>query len=134
MFTGALNFDWKMVDCMGTGSTFIYYPDWSGSNEGCLNDGNEPRYMLYNPSLWMQETLTACCEKYYPYNLATCTGSTSAGSTKFYMDWEADVCVQDCEGAAPCGGLAESWDIKYDTKINCCEENMPFDKKKCIRS
>lgn len=41
------NYAWKMYDCMGTtpvASTGKFYPDWSGSNEGCLNDGGEPQY------------------------------------------------------------------------------------------
>ena len=41
------NYAWKLNDCMGTtptASTGKFYPDWSGSNKGCLNDGGEPQY------------------------------------------------------------------------------------------
>ena len=44
------NYGWKMNDCMGTtpaGSTGKFYPDWSGANEGCLDDGGEPQYSEY---------------------------------------------------------------------------------------
>lgn len=88
--------------------------------------------MIANPSMWMFDTLTACCEKHYGYNLSACTGaSSSAGTSKFYMDWGANKCVQDCEGAAPCGGIAESWDTKYDTKAECCDEKMGWDTRTC---
>ncbi|KAL7509605.1 hypothetical protein ACHAXN_006936 [Cyclotella atomus] len=40
------------------------------------------------------------------------------GSNSFYVQDEK--CVQDCVGAAPCGGLAEKWNIKYKTEDECC--------------
>ena len=135
---GAQNYDWKMNECMSLaedGGTGLYYPDWSGDNEACLNDSQEPQYMIQNPSIWMFSTLAECCEKYYSYNLATCTGaSPSAGTTKYWMDWTNKKCVQDCVGSSPCGGLAESWDKKYDTKTECCVENMNYDRKECINA
>lgn len=133
------NYSWKLAECnnggtapsSGSGSG-MYYPDWAGDNEGCLNDGAEPDYMVNNPTLWMFSTLDACCEKHYAYNLAGCTGASgSSGTNKFYMDWNASKCVQDCVGAAPCGGLAESWDAKFDTKSECCSEKMSWDKQAC---
>ena len=131
----AKNYNWKLDECMGTSETAssgLFYPDWSGSNEGCLNDGSEPAYMLANPTMWMFDTLAACCERHYTYNLSACTGeAASSGTAKFYMDWGNNKCVQDCEGAAPCGGLAESWDQKYDTQDECCAEKMSWDTKSC---
>lgn len=131
----AKNYNWKLDECMGTSETAssgLFYPDWSGSNEGCLNDGSEPAYMLANPTMWMFDTLAACCERHYAYNLSACTGeAASSGTAKFYMDWGNNKCVQDCEGAAPCGGLAESWDQKYDTQDECCAEKMSWDTKSC---
>ena len=37
------HYSWKIDECLGTTTTTsgLYYPDWSGDNEGCLNDGNE---------------------------------------------------------------------------------------------
>lgn len=130
------NYGWKKAECMGTASASassgLYFPDWAGANDGCLNDGTEPEYMAKNPDQWMHSTLKACCEKNYSYNLAACTGaSASAGSSKFFMSYSAGKCVQDCVGATPCGGLAESWDLKYDTKSECCSERMWWDKTAC---
>ena len=45
----------------------------------------------------------------------------TAGSNKWYMDWDENKCVQDCIGASPCGGLAEAWDVVYDRQDKCCE-------------
>jgi len=44
------------------------------------------------------------------------------GSNKFYVDWVIEKCVQDCEGAAPCGGLAKSWDFLYNSVSECCSK------------
>lgn len=127
------NYGWKMRECMkGSSSSGLYYPDWEGSNNGCINDGKEPNYMAAKPDRWMHSTLATCCEKYYSYDLATCNGSSgSSGSRKWFMDWASMKCVQDCEGASPCVGLANSWDLKYDTKSECCKERMWWDTPTC---
>ena len=67
---GCEQYYWFDYDgCMGTtgsapspSSTGNWYPDWSGSNTGCVADGNEPIYMTLDPSLWMYDTLSECCE------------------------------------------------------------------------
>ena len=84
--------------------------------------------MTMNPSQWMHSTQLSCCETNYDWNFASCLayGSapspTPAGSAKFYMDWSTSKCVQDCEGTAPCGGIAEFWDVLYDSRATCCAE------------
>ena len=120
----AAHYAWKSNECLGTTTTpsGLYYPDWSGDNEGCLNDGNEPAYMTQYSTLWMHATLQSCCDEHYSWNLSLCLGSSgSSGSNKWYMDWNENKCVQDCTGASPCGGLAETWDKVYDTQDKCCE-------------
>jgi hypothetical protein len=129
------HYSWKKNECLGTSasaSSGKYYPDWAGDNEGCLNDGKEPEYMAQYESMWMHSTLEACCKANYSWMLTSCMGSSSsAGSTDWYMDFGSNKCVQDCTGASPCGGLAESWDIKYSTQDKCCEERMWWDTKSC---
>lgn len=84
-------------------------------------------------TMWMHKTLESCCKTNYNWQLATCMGSSgSSGSTNWYMDFNANKCVKDCVGASPCGGLAESWDIKYSTQDKCCSERMWWDKKSCM--
>lgn len=61
-------FSWDMASCVGpsigTKYSDLYYPDWEGDNEGCLNNGMAPSYMMTNPSAWMHKTLRECC-KYF---------------------------------------------------------------------
>jgi hypothetical protein len=50
----AKNYSWKMKECMGSStSSGLYYPDWSGDNEGCLADGNEPQYSKYSIEMFL---------------------------------------------------------------------------------
>ncbi|EJK73487.1 hypothetical protein THAOC_04881 [Thalassiosira oceanica] len=92
----------------------------------CPYSGQQPAYMNTNPSQWMDTTQLSCCNKYYSWNSANClaygssSSSTSAGTGKFYMNWVTSKCVQDCVGAAPCGGIAEFWDDLFDTRATCC--------------
>jgi hypothetical protein len=44
----------------------------------------------------------------------------------YYMDWNANKCVQDW-----CGGLTESWNAKFDAKSKYCSEKMSWDKQAC---
>eukprot|EP00956_Cyclotella_meneghiniana_P034765 scaffold108040_cov122-Cyclotella_meneghiniana.AAC.5 len=105
---------WKSNECIGTtvsASTGLYYPDWSGDDEGCLNDGNEPAFMTQSSNSWVYSTLGSCREEHYSWNLNSCLGtSVSAGSSKWYMDRKESKCVQDYTGSSQCGGLAETWE------------------------
>ena len=44
-------FNWNYDTCMGLlpgeCARELYYPDWNGSNEKCIADGNEPQYSKY---------------------------------------------------------------------------------------
>ncbi|KAL7460646.1 hypothetical protein ACHAXS_001091, partial [Conticribra weissflogii] len=79
---------------------------------------------------WMFETLDACCKARYSWNMNDCVGTsggtTVSGSNKWYPNWEDFICVQDCVGASPCGGLAESWDPLYDTVATCCDTKLSW--------
>lgn len=131
----AYNFNYKLDECLGTAAvpsptpgSANWYPDWENTDHVCKNDGKEPAYMTTNPSQWMHATQQSCCELNYNWNYASCLayGSapspTPAGSAKYYMNWSTSKCVQDCEGAAPCGGIAEFWDVLYDDRTTCCAE------------
>lgn len=130
------NYNWRMNDCMKEGNTPtqspgppLYYPDWSRSS--CINDGHEPEYMNSRPDLWMHNTLDECCRTNFGYILSTCLGFSSTGSTKWYMNFRTWKCVQDCDGASPCGGYANSWDIMYESKEKCCREREWWDASEC---
>ena len=56
---------WNLAECLAgstaTSSGNSYYPDWLG-DDTCKNDGGAPAYMISNPSLWLYDTLSDCCE------------------------------------------------------------------------
>ena len=57
--TGSAHYSWKNNECLGTtasASTGLYYPDWAGDNEGCLNDGNEPGKYSFSVTRHQSET------------------------------------------------------------------------------
>ena len=62
--------------------------------------------------------------------LAASVAVTGLGSSSFYVQNEK--CVKDCEGAAPCGGLAESWNIKYGSEAQCCASIPWVAKQECV--
>ena len=85
----------------------LWYPDWSGANEGCelkcpsvaavlfslfafanslvcisgLNNNQAPAYMTSNPTTWMFNDQNSCCKKYYPWSLAKCMSIASVSPT-----------------------------------------------------
>mmetsp|Transcript_20073 Transcript_20073/g.42253 ORF Transcript_20073/g.42253 Transcript_20073/m.42253 type:complete len:568 (+) Transcript_20073:272-1975(+) len=129
------HYSWNYNECagidnaaLGPDGEALYYPDWEGENKSCKNDGGQPEYMSNNPTAWMFETLEACCTARYSWNMNDCVGAAGAttvtGSNKWYPNWEDFVCVQDCVGDSPCGGLAESWDPLYDTVNTCCDTKL----------
>jgi hypothetical protein len=96
IFLGSAHYNWMKAQCMGgtapapapsptgtspTSTSGLYYPDWEGENNGCVNDGNAPAYIVSNPSLWMFSTLSACCE------LAICADEKSLPVSHSYCIW-----------------------------------------------
>jgi hypothetical protein len=143
MTTGIRFFSYALKDCMGTvassAGTGKYFPDWEGENVGCRVDNGStlaPEYM-HNSGHWLYDTLDTCCEKHYGYNLSGCKGQSTVdytGSEKWYIEWSTGKCVQDCttQSGTKCGGLADSWNLKYDTQEKCCAERSWWDKKECM--
>ena len=84
--------------------------------------------MTNNPTAWMYAAQEDCCDRYYSWNKVKCMGivagaPAASGTSKWYADYSTDKCVKDCVGAG-CGGIAEPWDILYDTKKSCCTERI----------
>ncbi len=125
-------YHWDYYDCSGTIPPVSgdYYPDWSiVSSYTCLNDMKMPNYMIKNQQWYLSKTLKECCEKHFAYDVNTCLGTQNAGSGDFYADFDGGRCVQDCNGASPCGGIADSWDEKFSTKKACCDAKFWYDSK-----
>ena len=59
----------------------------------------------------------------------TTTTSTTIDTSLFYVDWRAGLfgmCVQNCVGPAPCGGInARPGEEFFPTAQQCCEDQLP---------
>ena len=53
------NYDGCMGNVRGTCVKALFYPDWEGTNEGCVDDGNEPPYMRDNYVYYSE-----CCRQW----------------------------------------------------------------------
>jgi hypothetical protein len=135
-------YEWNYYTCTGTrpkSNDGEYYPDWTGASvtSTCLNDNKAPEYMLNNQKWYFSKTLRQCCERHFHWDLNKCMGDTIVGTNKWYVNYDANTCVQDCAGASPCGGVAESWlskDELFGSKKECCDKKMWWDIKCRTRS
>ena len=93
-------------------TAILYYPDWDGNNVGCLADGNAPDHMVANPTYWMFDSLSDCCERFYSWDLSRCDSTDSSTSNLWCMSWDSNTCVQGCN----------SWDYTYETQLECCDQ------------
>ena len=115
----------KVRGAMGVNAT--YYPDWEGGTNTCLNDGNNPYYM--EKGSYLKTTLEECCDYYYAWNPSCIKdggGTPPAGSSKWYVNYGSQKCVQDCAAAqgTACGGLATPWDTLYADEAACCAAKL----------
>eukprot|EP00956_Cyclotella_meneghiniana_P020495 scaffold36305_cov35-Cyclotella_meneghiniana.AAC.6 len=59
---------------------------------------------------------------------------TGLGSNKYYIDYEKEQCVQDCDGPAPCGGvLNDKWKTLFHTGDECCAQIPWIPKSDCLK-
>jgi len=126
-------YEWNYYSCTGTRPKLNgeFYPDWSGKSttSACLNDNKMPEYMIQNQAWYLSKTRSECCKRHFNWDFNNCMGTTNAGTRKWYAKYDATTCVQDCVGASPCGGVAESWDELYQDKTTCCKQKMWYDNK-----
>merc|ERR1712111_106592 len=115
---------------MGGTQTGIWYPDWqSSTNTYCVQDGNQPSYMDNNSANYLFNSLKDCCTRHFNWVIDSClaagsgTSSSQVATGKYYMDYSAGKCRQDCEsGTGICGGLAKNWQQLYGSVKECCAE------------
>ena len=62
----------------------LWYPDWKGDDEGCINDGNEPTYMTDNAVNFMFSQMADCCEEHYQWNYLACTNAAATLNAGLY--------------------------------------------------
>jgi len=131
-------YSWMLNDCKGTSGAApsgLWYPDWTGPDDTCKNDGSEPQYMALNPVAWMHSSKQACCEANYGWMLNECLGSSAGTADKWFMVYDGLFkCKKDCVvgTGASCGGRAESWDELFDTRSACCAEKAAWNPTDCL--
>lgn len=108
-----------------------YWPD--KINSKCFKDSQNPAtdldVMLFN-------TIAECCKSsIWWVSEAACVATgddETKGTSKFYVDFASERCAKDCEGPAPCAGLAMKWDDLYETESDCCDMIPWIDPKYCV--
>eukprot|EP00956_Cyclotella_meneghiniana_P025357 scaffold52698_cov55-Cyclotella_meneghiniana.AAC.2 len=143
------HFGWNLQTCLGTHpqecAKTLWYPDWLGSNTGCLRDGNEPLYMIQSPADFIFSDRRSCCEEHYPWgfdvcmglspgscsyvctdNSGTATSSASSSGVKYYADWLADVRTCKNDGLAPQYMVDQASLWLYDDLDSCCERFFSY--------
>lgn len=134
-------YGWKYFACTGARPVLThgeYYPNWSGSGTAtCEKDDKMPGYMLSNFKIsvnfflsnqawYLSTTLEKCCERHFHWSVKDCLGTMDAGSNEWYVNYDDKTCIQDCNGASPCGGVAASWVDLFSSKEECCEDKLPW--------
>lgn len=114
-----------------------FYADWTASpqrcSKDCATDDGPSCGGLLGPGTGVTTYVDAltCCNAHFAsiksdYCEAVSGGGTWGGSGEFYLDTSENICVQDCDGAAPCGGIVtQSWITTYDTIALCCSSKLP---------
>jgi hypothetical protein len=98
--------------------TGLFYPDWEGENEGCVDNGMEPYYMTRNPYGYLFNTQEDCCKEHYSWDYKTCMGIKTGSGDKWYPDWEGDdKCKND--GRAP-KYMVEAASIWLEDSLESC--------------
>jgi len=80
-----------------------------------------------------------CCEAELGWiAVAKCDAQSNLasfdGSSQWYVDWEKNKCVKDCndKSEANCGGLAKgTWVQLHETMKECCGRLSWMDQKDC---
>jgi len=135
-------FPWNYEACLGIGgrgvcARSLWYPDWEGSNVGCIDDGNEPKYMTDNPVDFLYSSLEDCCQQNYSYDLPTCTRSAeNPNKDLWYPNWDDESWGEESEVCKTGGGQPTYMNgvYLYATVEDCCQKHYGWKVNTCINS
>jgi len=131
----------EFTDCIeGGGGTVTgtdkWYAWWTQTPQRCaqdcaVSDSNACGGILGPGVGTTYDSVAECCAAHFgryqqDYCAAISNGAEYLGGGKYYLDNSEHICVQDCEGAAPCGGIVtQSYISMYDTIAECCSAKLP---------
>jgi hypothetical protein len=79
-------------------------------------------------------TIAECCREELSYVaenvcVAESNGQIPTGTSKWYVNWDSQNCVQDCVDSSnpDCGGLAAGWVSLFASQGECCEDSFTVD-------
>ena len=95
--------------------------------------------MLGNANYFLSNSLEECCNKFYPWDLYGCMGTTPTFTNgDFYPDWEgkSNTCLSnsDDEGVVPDYMLMNQMYYLSTTLEKCCERHFFWNINKCLGS
>lgn len=130
-------FSWNYDVCMGNlpglCARSLWYPDWEGSNDGCVDDGNEPPYMTNTKQYFLFTLREDCCREHFGWNFDECVGDTGLKYQHLWFpDWEGSDHVCRNGGTQPqyMNIAPEVW--MHETLAECCSQNYEWNYDECI--
>jgi len=133
------HFGWNYLACMGqldnVCARSLWYPDWKGTDEGCLNDGEEPSYMTQNPVGYLFASKVDCCQQHYNWRYTECVGAKMGNNNGLYypdFDSQDHICRNDGDQPTYMDQSPDYW-MHKDLK-ECCTTNYSWNYEECIGS
>ncbi|KAK1744566.1 hypothetical protein QTG54_005099 [Skeletonema marinoi] len=91
-----------------------YYPDWTNSEQLCINDGATPEYMkILQSANYLYMDKQECCEEHFSWRVRQCMDNDEP---VYYRDGSSSICIK--------GETRDDYDIAFDTLEECCKEQM----------
>jgi len=120
---------------MASPFNFNWYPNWSGTSGTCFNDDNAPSYM-HESSGYYESSLDKCCQRYFSWDMYTCTGRAGTVPSGFYPNWGGmeTTCLNSIEYPQNVPGYMiqhpEQW-LEANAE-SCCKRHYSWVKNECI--
>jgi len=114
---------------------YDWYPVWKGQSNVCKNDGNEPTYMKVFGTYY-ESSLDACCERFFSWDIYTCTGNSATALIGFYPNWgkSETKCLNSTETASTIPDhMMQNPENYLENDIEaCCRRHYNWEFSNCI--